>query len=130
MRPNSTPARSATTTTATTTAATTARRRALKRIARGSHDECDVVVTADRTIRPRGDELRNCARALLRAIEQMFQTGKAVYPIERTLLTTGILDAALHSLAAKSKQLDTPELAVAYQPVDWPFPQGKLWRYP
>jgi hypothetical protein len=67
---------------------------------------------------------------LLRAIEQMFQTGKAVYPIERTLLTTGILDAALHSLAAKSKQLDTPELAVAYQPVDWPFPQGKLWRYP
>ena len=47
-------------------------------------------------------------------VERMFLTGKAVYPAERTLLTSGILSAAVQSLYAKGKRLETPHLAVKY----------------
>jgi hypothetical protein len=58
---------------------------------------------------------------LVRAIESLVQTGHAPYPVERTLLTTGILDAAMTSAADSGRRVETPHLKVEYQPVDWPF---------
>jgi hypothetical protein len=52
--------------------------------------------------------------ALMSKAEEMFVTGKAPYPIERTLLTSGINAAGLKSLATGEKRLETPHLAVKY----------------
>jgi hypothetical protein len=52
--------------------------------------------------------------ALMSKAEEMFLTGKAPYPVERTLLTSGLVAAALQSLA-DGKRLETPHLAIRYQ---------------
>ena len=53
---------------------------------------------------------------LVQKIESMFETGKAPYPVERTMLTSGILDFALESRMQGYKKLETPDLArVRYQ---------------
>ncbi len=53
--------------------------------------------------------------ALMAQAERMFLTGKAPYPIERTLLSSGILAAAMHSSGTGGQRLATPHLAVKYQ---------------
>jgi hypothetical protein len=57
--------------------------------------------------------------------EQMFLTGKAQYPVERTLLTSGLLIAGTESAFQGNKRLETPNLAaVSYQP----NPESTFWR--
>jgi hypothetical protein len=58
---------------------------------------------------------------LLRAIDSMMQTNHAPYPVERTLLTTGLLDAIMISRAEKHRPVATPYLDITYKPTDWPF---------
>jgi hypothetical protein len=58
---------------------------------------------------------------LLKAIDAMMQTGHVVYPVERTLLTTGILDAVMTSKAEKHRRVETPHLDIRYQPTEWGF---------
>ena len=48
--------------------------------------------------------------------EEMFLTGKAPYPIERTLLTSGVTIFAVESLYRGEVPLRTPEMeAVSYR---------------
>ena len=47
---------------------------------------------------------------LVHGIEQMFQTRVAPYPIERTLLVSGILESCLTSKVQDHQRLETPEL--------------------
>jgi hypothetical protein len=68
--------------------------------------------------------------ALSGAIAQFFRTGKAPYPVERTLLVSGVLDAAMHSNKDNGKPIATPELEFAYAPQDFRDVRetGESWR--
>ena len=53
---------------------------------------------------------------LVRKIEELFETGKAPYPVERTLLVSGMLESCLTSRSEGQKRLETPHLSVQYRP--------------
>jgi hypothetical protein len=52
---------------------------------------------------------------LMSKAEELFATGKPPYPIERTLLTTGLVEAGVRSLGEGQRRLETPHLAIKYQ---------------
>ena len=49
-------------------------------------------------------------------IEQMYETKTAPYPVERTLLTSGVLEACLTSRHRMNQRIETPHLSVSYYP--------------
>ena len=60
--------------------------------------------------------LPNFFSPLANHVEAMFLTGEAPYPVERTLLTSGVLCAAVDLLAEKQRRAETPDLAsIAYR---------------
>ena len=68
--------------------------------------------------------LANFFSPLVNHMEKMYLTGKAQYPIERTLLTTGLTAAGVESLYRKGAKVETPHLAIRYQPTK----ESTFWR--
>jgi hypothetical protein len=62
--------------------------------------------------------------ALMSNVERMFETGKATYPVERTLLTTGLVEAGMKSLAERQQRIQTPHLNVHYGVT----PKSHFWQ--
>ena len=60
--------------------------------------------------------------ALMSKAEETFLTGKTPYPIERTLLTTGLVEACARSIGTGQKRIETPHLAIRYE-----APRGPLY---
>jgi hypothetical protein len=52
---------------------------------------------------------------LVEKIEEMFRTGQAPYPAERTLLVSGMLESCLTSKVQGYERLETPHLNVVYE---------------
>lgn len=62
---------------------------------------------------------RNLFKALSHAVQHFFRTGRAPYPIERTLLVSGVLDAAMWSHELHGCRINTPNLEWSYSPMDF-----------
>ena len=69
-------------------------------------------------------------KALSHAIQTHFIQKAAPYPVERTLLVTGALEAAMKSRFEKGKALKTPHLEFAYMPRDFSAMRemGATWK--
>jgi hypothetical protein len=72
---------------------------------------------------------RNLFKALAHAIQSHFRKQQAPYPVERTLLVSGVLDVAMDARLA-GKPIDTPQLDVAYAPRDFRAMRemGATWK--
>lgn len=57
-------------------------------------------------------------------VEKMFLTGVASYPVERTLLTSGLVIGGVDSLHQGQERIETPHLDIAYQPTE----ESTFWR--
>jgi len=68
--------------------------------------------------------LANFFSPLVNNFEKMYLTGKPTYPVERTLLTTGLTAAGVESLFRGQSRFDTPHLAIRYQPTK----ESTFWR--
>jgi hypothetical protein len=68
-------------------------------------------------------------KALSHAVQRCFITRREPYPIERTLLVSGVLDAAMIS-RERGEPVRTPHLEFAYRPIDFQsFRElGESWR--
>ena len=73
---------------------------------------------------PRYTTLANFFNPLVNHIEQMVLDGTVPYPVERTLLTSGLTLFAVESLYQGQVRLETPQLDVRYQP----RPASAFWR--
>lgn len=69
-------------------------------------------------------QMRNFFNPQVHHIESLFLTGKSPYPVERTLLTTGMTAAGIESLFQGQKRLETPQLNVRYKPTR----KSTFWR--
>jgi hypothetical protein len=104
----------------------------------GKRGQKNAGVVGDRTIAARlqgGDifsllfylpyySMRNFFNPQVHHIESLFRTNRSPYPVERTLLTTGMTAAGIESLFQNQKRLETPHLAVHYQPTR----ESTFWR--
>ncbi len=68
--------------------------------------------------------MRNFFNPQVHHIETLFRTGKSPYPVERTLLTTGLTAAGVESLYQKQKRIQTPHLAIKYKATK----KSTFWR--
>jgi hypothetical protein len=68
--------------------------------------------------------------ALSHAIQHHFVHGRSPYPVERTLLTTGVVEASMRSRARSGERVRTPHLHIAYEPRDFTAMRetGASWR--
>jgi hypothetical protein len=73
---------------------------------------------------------RNLFMALSNAVQHFIVRREAPYPIERTLLTTGMVEAAARSRAQNGRAVLTPNLHVSYEPRDFRAfrEMGASWR--
>lgn len=62
---------------------------------------------------------RNLFRALSHAIQHLFITGTQPYPVERTLLATGVVETAVLSHHQGGERIETPHLMIPYDSIDF-----------
>jgi hypothetical protein len=69
-------------------------------------------------------------KALSHAIQTCFRTGQPSYPVERTLLTTGLTEAGVESHARGDRPYETPHLDFKYTATDFrPMREmGESWK--
>ena len=60
-------------------------------------------------------ENRNLFKALCHAVQHHFRTGRAPYPVERTLLSTGLTQALMRARQQPGVAVQTPHLEFAYK---------------